>query len=51
MDHAHQMLDVEGRREGNMGMRKGILKRPEHVSLFMGRKGCRHSVGRGAGRW
>lgn len=36
VDSAHQILNVEGRRDGNMGSREGILERPEPVSLLMG---------------
>lgn len=34
VDSVHWMLSVEGRRDGNMDWREGILERPEHVLLF-----------------
>lgn len=52
VDSVHWMLSVEGRRDGNMDWREGILERPEHVLLFgEGKVGCRHSVERGTSWW
>lgn len=48
---AHQIFNVEGRRDGSMGLREGILERPELVSLLMGRTAFRHSGGRGISWW
>ena len=34
-----------------MGLRKGILERPEHVELLIGSRGCRHTVKKRISWW